>query len=222
MKISSLVLLFFINFLVFYGYSQDTKLSGVVQAFNKYPLNNVTVTAKKSKATTITNEEGKFIIQVTRNDVLLFEANGFESFRYDLKPSEDNIKINLTIRDSQKNRGLAIAGGYIKESDLMDGFANYSTENSPFSNFIDVYDAIKYAIPSVTIGIENGQKVVYNRGPKTLEGSNAALILVNKIPVDNASFINPSEIVSITMLSGPAAAIYGSRAGTGIISIITK
>ncbi|MDZ7607580.1 MAG: TonB-dependent receptor plug domain-containing protein [Cyclobacteriaceae bacterium] len=36
------------------------------------------------------------------------------------------------------------------------------------------------------------------------------------------AMINPNDIVSITVLKGPDASIYGSRAGNGVILIRTK
>lgn len=80
------------------------------------------------------------------------------------------------------------------------------------------------------------------RGNSSLSGSNQPLIVVDGVPMDNTtgttnndfwnpaadmgnglSDINPEDIESMTVLKGAsAAALYGSRAGNGVIQIITK
>src|SRR5437667_5701054 len=90
------------------------------------------------------------------------------------------------------------------------------------------------------------------RGISTILGSNQPLFVVDGVPMDNSSFntdnfdasysgngafgqtegtvttnrladLNPSDIESVEILKGPAAsAIYGSRAGAGVVLITTK
>ncbi len=73
------------------------------------------------------------------------------------------------------------------------------------------------------------------RGESSLAGGNEPLIVVDGIPFQNsrtmgrvdygnaASFINPSDVASVSVLKGPAAsALYGARAGNGVIMITTK
>ncbi|WP_242923765.1 SusC/RagA family TonB-linked outer membrane protein [Pontibacter liquoris] len=95
-----------------------------------------------------------------------------------------------------------------------------------------------------------GSTNVVIRGSKSIGGSNQALFVVDGVPIDNsntnsngaadplrnqqtgrggydygnaAADINPDDIASITVLKGAAAsALYGSRAGNGVIMITTK
>jgi TonB-linked SusC/RagA family outer membrane protein len=88
------------------------------------------------------------------------------------------------------------------------------------------------------------------RGARTILGSTQPLFVVDGVPIDNSSFsttnfnptdgltageiegtaqmnraidLNPSDIESIEILKGPAAgAIYGARAGQGVVLITTK
>ncbi|NBP06773.1 MAG: hypothetical protein EBV15_11270, partial [Bacteroidetes bacterium] len=76
------------------------------------------------------------------------------------------------------------------------------------------------------------------RGQNTITGSNQPLIVVDGIPVSNSSFgggtdgvvqqsrlndLNPSDIESVEVLKGAAAAaVWGTRAANGVIVITTK
>ena len=90
-------------------------------------------------------------------------------------------------------------------------------------------------------GVGGSSKIVL-RGNNSLTGSNQPLIVVDGTPMDNftggvddvwgnsgadmgngLSDINPEDIESMTVLKGAsAAALYGSRAGNGVILITTK
>ena len=87
-----------------------------------------------------------------------------------------------------------------------------------------------------------GSSKIVLRGNSSLTGSNQPLIVVDGTPMDNftggvddvwgnsgadmgngLSDINPEDIESMTVLKGAsAAALYGSRAGNGVILITTK
>jgi TonB-dependent SusC/RagA subfamily outer membrane receptor len=81
------------------------------------------------------------------------------------------------------------------------------------------------------------------RGIRSLNTDNQPLFVVDGVPVKNSlnnvsnntgsdntidygnaiSDLNPNDIESLTVLKGPsAAALYGSRAGNGVIIITTK
>ncbi|MCD8313579.1 MAG: SusC/RagA family TonB-linked outer membrane protein, partial [Bacteroidales bacterium] len=86
-----------------------------------------------------------------------------------------------------------------------------------------------------------GASRVVMRGTKSITGSNAALYVIDGIPMTNLSNsasgaamsdqpgtdgvadINPEDIESITLLTGPsAAALYGNSAASGVVMITTK
>ncbi len=89
-------------------------------------------------------------------------------------------------------------------------------------------------------GIGSGSRITI-RGNNSINANNQPLIVVDGIPIDNTgansggdvyqsrvsgggiSDINPDDIESISVLKGPnAAALYGSRAGNGVVLITTK
>src|SRR5690606_24982771 len=75
------------------------------------------------------------------------------------------------------------------------------------------------------------------RGANSLNNDNQPLFVIDGVPVENRlsnsfggadmgnsiSDINPNDVANISVLKGPsAAALYGSRAGNGVILITTK
>jgi len=223
MKTLAQKLVFFIFLTIpILSFSQTRKISGTVLSFNKYPLKNITVKAKKAKTEVITDEEGKFEIEVKKNDVIRINESVFLEHVQKITKEDESLKINLIFENSGKNIDKAEDAAYLSREDLEYGLEYLYHENNIFNNFVDVYDAIRYVLPATKIIYENGRKGILIRGHTTIEGSNTALFLVDGVLVDDVSFINPADIISITKLNPSATALYGSRGANGIISIRTR
>jgi TonB-dependent starch-binding outer membrane protein SusC len=204
------------------GFSQMHKISGTVVAFNKFPLKQVTVSAKKAKNEVKTNEMGQFEIEVRNNDVIQVRESGFVEYSRKVNYTDESMQINLIIKNDERNMEKVVRYGFIARDDLEYGMRNLWEWNNVFIQFSDAYDAIKYALPESKIIVENGQKGIQFRGPKSYTGSNAALILVNGVIVEDANFVTPSDIVNIRKLTTSQAALFGARAANGVISIETR
>jgi len=112
------------------------------------------------------------------------------------------------------------------------------------SNETNVVSALAGKAPNVEVVSSSGDPgsstYIRIRGPKTISGDGQPLFVVDGVPIDNstimaqggeggttasnrASDINPDDIASIDVLKGAAAsAIYGARAGAGVVIITTK
>jgi len=203
-------------------FGQTSKISGTVVAFNKFPLKNITVTAKKAKTEAVTNDKGQFEIEVKKNDILQINESEFIEYSKKISKNDNDLNINLIIRNNERDMKNVVEQGFITQQNLDYGVKNLWHWNNEFSQFTDTYDAIKYALPESTIIYEDGRKGIQFRGPKTMTGSNFALILVNGVIADDVSFVTPADIISIRKLSSTQAALFGARAGNGVISIETQ
>ena len=72
------------------------------------------------------------------------------------------------------------------------------------------------------VTVENGRVLI--RGGKTsfTAGSSYALIIVDGQPTQSIEWIRPCFVRSVRILKDSEAAIYGSRAGNGVVVITTK
>ena len=112
------------------------------------------------------------------------------------------------------------------------------------SNETNVVNALAAKAPNVEITSQSGEagasSAIRIRGARTINGTGQPLFIVDGQPIDNttlatgdntasttapnrASDINPGDIESVEILKGAAAAaIYGARAGQGVVLITTK
>lgn len=199
---------------------QDVTLSGTVRSFNRYNLRNVSVTAGKSGEKILTDSAGGFTVSVNPGDKVTFEAEGFEPFAF--KPREsDTITVNLVFRGRQKDVMVAIGNGYIRKEDLTFAVDNLQQENSEFSNFSSIYELLRGRFPGVEIINTPAGPQIQVRGINSLALSGEPLFIVDGIPVDDISTLEPVNIRSINVLKDASAAYYGSRGTNGVILIET-
>lgn len=200
--------------------AQNRVIHGIITTFDSIPLINAEVEAKSTKQKVTTDTLGRFSIPVNPGERLKVSANGFYNQNVKL---EDNIKyaaVNLKLKPGEKNREYAIGYGHISDRDKLNALASLNNQDVDFSLYSNIYDLIKGRFAGVQI--INGEIII--RGINSINSSNAALIVVDGIPVDGSalSSIPPIHIKSINIIKDGGSAIYGSRGANGVVIIETR
>ena len=210
--------------LVHLGQAAPVTIKGKVTAFNAYPLSGVKISIKKGESTTTTNTAGEFEISLEKGSVLLFEAEGFNSTKRKIKKDSKELVVNLVFENTEDNIKKAVSNKYLSEEDLRYGLNHRIYDNIDYSMFTDVYAMVRSSFPGVTVTTENGQKIFEIRGSRSLMASNAALIVVDDVPLSgsNLNFLSPRDVKNIKVLKGPDATQYGSRGANGVVVIETR
>jgi TonB-linked SusC/RagA family outer membrane protein len=211
--------------------AQSISVTGKVQSkTNGEPLAGVTVSVKGTTVATITDGSGNFRLTVAnRNSTLVFSYVGMISQELTIPESgeltvqlEDQVKTGLDEvvvvgYGTQRKKVVTGAISTVRAKDL---------ENVP-SNRIE--QALQGRVAGVTIAQNSGQpgsaSTIRVRGVTTFGGGNNPLWVVDGVVVDQGGigYLNQSDIESIDVLKDAAsAAIYGTRAATGVILITTK
>ncbi|NEW82676.1 MAG: SusC/RagA family TonB-linked outer membrane protein [Mariniphaga sp.] len=237
-------LLFIIFWLLipFSTIAQEIKLRGAVLSQSDHaPLPGATVSIKGTTSGALTDADGNFSINLKSGNILIVSFVGYQSQSYAIHNNEF-INIELKENIDQLNEVVVTALGINKEKKSL-GYAvqeikSESISAAPESNLVNSL-AGKIAGVSVTSSQGNmGSSRIVIRGETSISGNNQPLFIVDGVPVDNSqlttsdasrdfanaiSDINSEDIESISVLKGPnAAALYGSRAASGVILIKTK
>jgi len=221
-SIKKLTVLFVLFQLSLFVVGQTKVVEGKVTAFNKYPLENIDVVAKKSKAKAITDQNGFFKIEVKGKDILVIKNPLFSAYEAKILKNTSNLEINLIFIANDKNDRHAVEKGFFTRDDLDFALKNLNRENNIYSLYNDVYEAIKYTIPEAQmVESETGIPYFILRGKNSIQGKNSALYVVNNNVVGDISYIVTADIKKIWKLSNSKTAMYGSRAGNGVICIET-
>jgi TonB-linked SusC/RagA family outer membrane protein len=208
--------------------AQNRTVTGKVTDDKGSPVAGVTVTA--GKVGTSTNTLGEFSLTFNSSvRKLTFTSVGYTSITRDLGNSS-TVDVSLVSED--KSLTEVVVTGYTRESkSRFTGSAAVisakSIETVPVGSFDQ---ALQGRAPGLQINSGSGQPgsnaQVWIRGVQSITGAFAQpLYVVDGVPLAAGVFqtLNPNDFESITVLKdASAAALYGSRAGTGVIVITTK
>jgi TonB-dependent SusC/RagA subfamily outer membrane receptor len=180
------------------------------------------VTAKKSKATTVTDTLGTFSIVCAEKDQIKIKAETFRTVIRKVDKDTDTLRINLIFMDSKKNRDIAVGYGFMKKEDLTYAADHMQQENNEYCNFANIYELLKGRFPGVIVDGTSGSYRVYIRQTQSINGSNEVLFVVDGSAGADVSGLNPCDIQSIDVIKDGTASVYGTRGSNGVVLIRTK
>ncbi|MDA9317083.1 SusC/RagA family TonB-linked outer membrane protein, partial [Polaribacter sp.] len=193
---------------------------------------------------TETDFDGKYSIKTKTGDVLSFSYIGYTTVE---KTVGNSTTIDVTLEESGETLDEIVVTAFgIKRAEKALGYSVQSIKGDAMTEAREsnITNAISGKIAGVqvtgTSGSVGASSRIVLRGNSSITGNNEPLYVVDGVPISNSSFgnagssggvdlpngaadLNPDDIESITVLKGPnAAALYGLRAGNGVIVITTK
>lgn len=196
----------------------------------------------------VTDLDGNYKITTkTATPVLVFSYVGYQAKE---THATENI-VNIVLEDGAQELGEVVVTALgIKRSEKALSYnvqkvGNDAVTTVKSANFMN---SLSGKVAGVNINASSagmgGAARVVMRGPKSISQSNQALYVIDGIPVtgrsqgelkgdammyanqpgtESIADVNPEDIESISVLSGPAAAaLYGSAAAQGVVMITTK
>lgn len=226
--------------------SQEKKktITGRITDAKGEPLIGVTIMEKGTTNGSITDYDGNYTLSAASNAVLQFSYIGYQSVEMSV---EGKTVIDITMNeDTEVLDEVVVTALGIKREKKMLGYAVQELKSDELNKTGD--PSVTSALQGKVAGLQmntsatglGGSTKITIRGNSSLSDNNQPLWVVDGVPFsDNsssdASFfggvdrggasldINPDDIESISVLKGPnAAALYGSRAGNGVILVTTK
>ena len=221
-------------------------VQGTVVDATGLPLIGASVVEQGTLNGTITDVDGKFSLSVKGGAVLEVSSIGFKTVTV-IANAGAPLTITLVEDTELLNEVVVTALGIKREQKALsynvqavDGDKLTTVKDANFVNSLNGKVA-GVVINSSSAGPGAAARVVM-RGSKSLDKNNNALYVIDGIPMFNVSSgnqdggtmanqpgsdgvadLNPEDIESISVLTGPsAAALYGSQAANGVILVTTK
>jgi TonB-linked SusC/RagA family outer membrane protein len=238
-KICTSFLLFFA--LTLSAYAQQ--ISGTVSDENGVPLPGATVVVEGTATGVSTDFDGNYSIDASQGDILVFSYVGYQSQSVSVGASS-TVDVSLE-PDSLLDEVVVTALGLTRaKKSLGYSVSEISSEQVNTIKDHNLANALVGKVAGINITqsgtIGAGSRIVI-RGNNSLTGQNQALVVVDGIPINQDGInsggseynniitgggitdVNPNDVESVSILKGPnAAALYGARAGNGVILITTK
>ena len=225
---------------------QNAKVTGTVEDALG-PVAGASVVIKGTTNGTMTDMDGNFTLDGVKNgDIIQISFIGYATQEIPYA-GQASLSVHLE-EDTQKLDEVVVTALGMKRDKKALGYAMQELKGDELlsSREPNLANSLSGKVSGLQIvrssnGVGGSSKIVL-RGNSSLTGSNQPLIVVDGTPMDNftggvddvwgnsgadmgngLSDINPEDIESMTVLKGAsAAALYGSRAGNGVILITTK
>lgn len=201
---------------------QEREIQGMVTTFEDIALAKAAIVVQSSGDTVYSDSLGTFALKCEPKDKLRVSARGFATRRVRVKPKTRLVLVNLSLLPGDENRELAVGYGHVKDADKLYAISNVNENDQDFSKYSDIYDIIADNFSSSVQVRSDGEIVI--RGSPAMDGSNAALLIVDGRQVSASDFgnLNTVDISSINILKDASAAVYGSRGANGVVIVETK
>ncbi|GAB3525804.1 TonB-dependent receptor [Pontibacter brevis] len=202
-------------------------VSGRVTGEDGTGLPGVSVALKGTSVGAITDVEGRYTLTVPdgqENGTLVFSYIGYTTQEV---PVNNRSTINVQLAPDVRALEEVVVIGYqtIQKKDLTGAASVVSPEAANRVTAATVTESIQGLAPGVTVrnsGRPGAGAAVDIRGVASFTNTNP-LYVIDGMIADATPTLNPNDVESIQILKdASAAAIYGSRAGNGVIIITTK
>lgn len=207
--------------------SQAQMIKGTVKDERGGGLPGVSIVVTGTTTGTVTDPDGGYTINMAGGNKLTFSFIGFIGQEHEV--GKKSVLDVVLISDTKALDEVVVVGyGTTKKATLtgsVTAVKGSELEKAPASNLSNTLGGRLPGVSAVQSSGEPGYdgSAIRIRGTNSLGNSNA-LIVVDGVPNRSGGLdrINPGDIESISVLKDAAAAIYGSRAGNGVILITTK
>ncbi|RAW00218.1 SusC/RagA family TonB-linked outer membrane protein [Pseudochryseolinea flava] len=207
-------------------YAQDRSISGVVRT-DDGALPGASVTLKGTTIGTITDGDGRFNVSfsASENPILIVSFIGYRQEEVVLTSGQTSVDITLQADVSTLDEVIVVGYGTKKKVNLTGAVSEVNDQAFSGKPVVNAYQALQGEAAGVIIQqgtSEPGTNPSINiRGLNTINGNNP-LVVVDGV-IGSLNNVNPNDIKSVTVLKDAAsAAIYGSRAASGVILVTTK
>lgn len=222
-----LILTLFLVFAVQLSFAQDKTVSGTVTDSDGVPLPGVNVLLPATNTGTQTDFDGRYTVQVAVGETIEFSYVGYETQKR-VVGTANTINITMAVDAAQLDEvvvtGLAGATSRKKLSVTVNKVDAADLEVIPATSAASALQGKVAGVTVTNFGQPGSGATIQLRGATNLFGGQEPLILVDGIQVEGGiQDINTDDIASFEIVKGASAsALYGSRAGNGVIVITTK
>ena len=200
--------------------AQDKVINGKVSDENNEGLPGATIIIKGTTKGTVTDIEGNFQLDVDENDIIEISFSGYEKQEISVT-GKNSFSINLEPDVETLKEVVVVGYGSEQKINLTGSVATIKNEELTLVPVANSSNLLAGRVPGVMTRQNSGLPGGENTQIRIRSFSEAPLILVDGVQMD-FSRIDQNDIESISVLKDASAAVYGARAGNGVVLVTTK
>lgn len=217
--------LYLIGSLLFGGVLYAQTITGTVSDSNG-PVIGANVLVKGTSNGAATDFDGNYTLKnVDSNATLVFSSVGYMTKEV---LTNGNSVLNVIMQEDLQALDEVVVVGYTSQNkrSITGAVSTVNVDDLSKTRIVDVAQALQGQVAGVFVAANTGAPgdgiKLRIRGEGTL-GKNDVLYVIDGVPTRDITFLNQSDIQSMSVLKDAAAsAIYGSRSSAGVVVITTK
>ncbi|WP_088323860.1 SusC/RagA family TonB-linked outer membrane protein [Polaribacter tangerinus] len=221
----------------------QTIVKGEVTSVEGDPLLGAFILQKGTKNGTSTDFDGKYELKLLEKEskILVFSYLGYKSLEKEI--SNLTIINAKLVQESQSLDEIVVVGyGQKKRKDITGSISSVNAKDLEDQVYTSINETLQGQASGVFVNSDSGEPgagiSINIRGINSISGSSQPLYVLNGIPLglntqaegdqyftatNPLASLNPDDIQNIEILKDASAtAIYGARAGNGVVLITTK
>lgn len=225
MRQKLLIIISLFAFFAQYAIAQNKTVSGTIMDVDQSPLPGVSIVVDGTTRGTISTADGTYELpDVKPTDKLRFSFIGMLSQTVEVG---NQSQISVTLKSDVVGLEEVIVVGYgsQKKVDVTGSVSTIKTEELTTVPSPTIAQSIAGRTTGVFVKVNNAQPGSYNGISYNIRGFGDALLIIDGMPASNEEFLllDPNDIDEFNVLKDAAtAALYGARAGNGVILVTTK
>jgi TonB-linked SusC/RagA family outer membrane protein len=207
---------------------QSRTITGTVKDDLNEPIIGANIVIKGTTTGTTSDADGNFSLTTSLpNPALIISYIGYLTQEIVVDNSGRPINIRLTEGDLALDEVVVVGYGTQKKISVTGAIASVQTKELKQSSAPNLAAALAGRLPGLVTAQTTGQPgrddvTLYLRGVGTTNGA-SPLILIDGVPRDNISTLDPNEVASVSILKDASAtAVFGVRGANGVILITTR
>ncbi|MFV0249041.1 MAG: SusC/RagA family TonB-linked outer membrane protein [Tenacibaculum sp.] len=198
---------------------QQVQIRGCVVDIAGIPLPGVNIIKMGTQQGTQTDFDGKYIINANKGEQLSFSYLGMKTL---VVTVGDKTNVNITLKEGANALEEVVVVGYgtQKKINIIGAVSSLKVEDVVQTPVTNTTRLLIGKIPGIITNQNPGLPGQDNVN-LSIRGYGNPLVIVDGIESFLAR-VEPNDIETITVLKDASAAIYGARAGDGVILVTTK
>lgn len=206
--------------------TQVKSVTGTIIDETGEPMIGVSVLVQGTTTGTVTDLDGKFVLEVPANATLVISYIGYKTQNIKVG-SQHAFAIKMESDNEVLDEVVVVGYGVVKKRDLTGSVSSVKTGDIQKTASSNAMQAMQAKVPGLDIQQSSGQAGsginINLRGNRSINADNSPLILVDGVEYGSTIDINPSDIESMEVLKDASStAIYGTKGANGVIIISTK
>ncbi|QXV65612.1 TonB-dependent receptor [Mucilaginibacter sp. 21P] len=199
--------------------AQTIPVTGVVSDQSGV-LPGVSVAIKGTTTGAVTDVNGKYTLNVTGGQKLVFSFLGYATQEI-VYSGQKQLNVKLATNASTLNEVVVVGYGTQRKATLTGSVASVTGSEITTTKNENVLNSLTGKVAGLRVTQNSAEPGSFDNS-FSIRGFGDPLVVIDGVPRDNITRLDPNDIESVSVLKDASAAIYGVRAANGVILVTTK